>query len=150
MKIIFRIIYLITIISLNSCSNKSESKINFYESHEKNRKNVPFSDIVQVDNLYFLTGQIGKNHKTNKLVLGGIEKETEQAILNLKDVLNHHNLKLKNIIKCTVILSDIDDFHKMNKIYRRFFKDNLPARTTFAANLVGNAKIEIEAIAAKK
>ena len=111
---------------------------------------MPFSDAVQVDNLYFLTGQIGKDHTSGKLVEGGIEAETKQTILNIDAVLKHHNLRLKDVVKCTVILADIDDFSKMNTIYRSFFKENLPARTTFAANLVADAKIEIEVVAARK
>jgi len=118
--------------------------------HEESRQNVPFSDAVQVDNLYFLTGQIGKNHTTGKIAEGGIEAETEQAILNIKDVLEYHKLTLNDVVKCTVILADINDFSKMNGIYRSFFKENLPARTTFAANLVAGAKIEIEVVAARK
>ena len=57
---------------------------------------------------------------------------------------------MEDVVKCTVILADINDFSKMNVIYRSFFKENLPARTTFAANLAAGAKIEIEVIAARK
>ena len=81
---------------------------------------------------------------------GGIKSETMQTIKNIEAVLQHHKLSLKDVIKCTVILSNIEDFSKMNTIYRTFFTDNLPARTTFAANLVAGAKIEIEVVAARK
>ena len=90
------------------------------------------------------------DHKTGKIIEGGIKAETEQALKNIKDVLKYHNLTLNDVVKCTVILSDINDFSKMNEIYRTFFTDNLPARTTFAANLVAGAKIEIEVVAARK
>jgi 2-iminobutanoate/2-iminopropanoate deaminase len=122
----------------------------FHKSHEESRKNAPFSEATQVGNLYFLTGQIGKNHQTGKMVEGGIEAETAQVIKNIEAVLKNHNMTLKEVVKCTVILADIDDFSKMNAVYTTFFVDNLPARTTFAANLVAGAKIEIEVIAAKK
>ena len=133
-----------------ACRNESKSIVKHHKSHEENRQNVPFSDAVQVDNLYFLTGQIGKNHTTGKLAEGGIEAETKQTLINIEAVLKHHNLTLKDVVKCTVILSNINDFSKMNGIYRQFFTDNLPARTTFAANLVAGAKIEIEVVAARK
>lgn len=132
------------------CKNESSSIIKYHKSHEENRRNVPFSDAVQVDNIYFLTGQIGKNHTTGKMAEGGIEAETNQTLKNIEAVLNHHNLTLKDVVKCTVILADIEDFSKMNTIYRTFFTNNLPARTTFAANLVAGAKIEIEVVAARK
>ena len=79
----------------------------------------------------------------------GIEAETTQVLKNIEDVLAQHEMTLENVVKCTVILANIDDFGKMNGIYRQFFTDNLPARTTFAANLVAGASIEIEVVAAK-
>jgi 2-iminobutanoate/2-iminopropanoate deaminase len=57
---------------------------------------------------------------------------------------------LKDVIKCTVILSDINDFAAFNEIYIQYFKQK-PARSTFAASgLAANAKIEIEVIAVKR
>lgn len=150
MKTPVQIFFFFMLMMIFSCKNESSSIVQHHKSHEKSRTNVPFSDAVQVDNLYFLTGQIGKNHTTGKLVQGGIEAETKQAILNIEAVLNYHELTLKDVVKCTVILADINDFSKMNAIYRSFFTDNLPARTTFAANLVAGAKIEFEVVAARK
>ena len=150
MKTIIKTLCIFLLFINLGCKDTIKSTIKHHKSHEKSRTNVPFSDAVQVDNLYFLTGQIGKNHKTGKIVEGGIEAETKQALQNIDDVLKHHNLTLKDVVKCTVILSDINNFTKMNTIYRTFFTDNLPARTTFAANLVAGAKIEIEVVAARK
>mgnify|MGYP003635130137 CR=1 FL=1 len=150
MKTLYQTLLFLFLVMLVSCKKESKSIVKHHKSHEKTRQNVPFSDAVQVDRLYFLTGQIGKNHKTGKIVEGGIEAETKQAILNIENVLKHHNLTLKDVVKCTVILADINDFSKMNTIYHTFFEENLPARTTFAANLVADAKIEIEVVAARK
>ena len=97
----------------------------------------------------FLAGQIGRDHSKGVLVEGGIQAETKQVIENIKAVLNHHNLSLDHVVKCTVILADINDFKAFNEIYTQYFTKK-PARTTFAAaNLAANAKIEIEVIAAK-
>lgn len=150
MKNFIKLTFLFLLLMSFGCTSDTKSTIKYFKSHEKSRANVPFSDIVQVDNLYFLTGQIGKNHTTGKIVKGGIEAETKQTLKNIEAVLKQHNLSLKDVVKCTVILTNIDDFSKMNAIYRTFFKDNLPARTTFAANLVGAAQIEIEVVAARK
>ncbi|TMM28716.1 RidA family protein [Polaribacter aestuariivivens] len=150
MKNIIKILFLLLLVINISCKNNSKTIVKHHKSHEKSRQNTPFSDAVQVGNLFFLTGQIGKNHKTGKIAEGGIEAETKQTIKNIQAVLKHHNLTLNDVVKCTVILANIDDFNKMNTIYRTFFTDNLPARTTFAADLVGGANIEIEVIAAKK
>jgi len=137
------------LIMLNFSCNNSESEIIFHKSHEPSRANVPFSDVVETDNLLFITGQIGKNHKAGVLVEGGIKAETKQVVLNIEDVLKHHNLSLDNVVKCTVILKDIDDFSAFNEVYVQYFLKK-PARTTFAASgLASGASIEIDVIAAK-
>ncbi|WP_296354895.1 Rid family detoxifying hydrolase [Winogradskyella sp.] len=131
-----------------TCEGK-KFEIIFHQSHEPSRVNVPFSDAVETEELLFLTGQIGKNHKTGELVSGGIEAETKQVIENIKDVLEYHNLSLDEVVKCTVILKNIDDFKAFNAVYTTYFTKK-PARTTYAASgLAGGASIEIDVIAAK-
>jgi len=148
MKNILLIFGLFILISMQSCKG-AKSEIIFHKSHEPSRANVPFSDAVETDDLLFLTGQIGKDHKAGKLVSGGIEAETKQVIENIKAVLEYHNLGLDNVVKCTVILKDINDFKAFNSIYTQYFTKK-PARTTFAASgLAGGASIEIDVIAAK-
>ncbi len=128
---------------------QTDSEIIFHSSHEARKQNAPFSDAVQVGNLYFLAGQVGIDSETRKLVEGGIEAETQQTIENIKAVLEHHGMSLDNVVKCTVILSDIADFSAFNGVYTQYFVKK-PARTTYAAKgLAINAKIEIEVIAAK-
>ena len=121
----------------------------FHESHEKRKKEAPFSDAVQVGDLFFLSGQIGMDHSTRTLVSGGIAAETEQTIHNIQEVLQQHGMELGNVVKCTVILHDIADFAAFNQIYSNYFPQK-PARTTFAASgLAMDAKIEIEVVAVK-
>ena len=144
-------IILITILTLVfSCQNQQKSSPIFLESKIESRKNAPYSDAVEVNGLLFLTGQVGRKHITGKIAEGGIEAETQQVLNNIKDVLEANGSDMKHVIKCTVILSDINDFGAMNKVYKTFFTDNKPARTTFAADLVPGYKIEIEVVAAKK
>lgn len=126
-----------------------KTEVVFHKSHETKRQNVPFSDAVEAGDFLFLAGQIGKNHNTGKLVEGGIKAETKQVIENIEDVLQHHNLNLDNVVKCTVVLSDINEFKAFNEIYTQYFTKK-PARTTFAAaNLAAGASIEIDVIAMK-
>lgn len=146
----YRTIFLfILVLALSSCiKNKSQYPV-FHVSHEESRADAPFCDAVETEQLLFLTGQIGKNHKTGQLVNGGVEAETKQVILNIREVLEHHKLGLSDVVKCTVILRDINDFSHFNKVYTQYFT-NKPARTTFAASgLAGGASIEIEVVAAK-
>ncbi|RCT55956.1 RidA family protein [Winogradskyella sp. KYW1333] len=132
----------------SSCTSKN-GEIKFHKSHEPSRANVSYSDAVETDDMLFLTGQIGKDHKKGALVFGGIEAETKQVIENIEDVLEHHGLSLDHVVKCTVILKDINDFKAFNSVYTTYFTKK-PARTTFAAaGLAGGASIEIDVIAAK-
>jgi 2-iminobutanoate/2-iminopropanoate deaminase len=148
MKNMLLIFGLFILISIQACT-ATKSKIVYHESHEPSRANMPFSDAVETENLLFLTGQIGKDHEKGALVSGGIEAETKQTIENIKAVLKHHNLALDNVVKCTVILKDIEDFKAFNSVYVTYFTKK-PARTTFAAlGLAGGARIEIDVIAAK-
>ena len=131
-----------------SCKQGTQFPV-FHLSHEQRRAHLPFSDAVETDNLLFLTGQIGKDHKSGQLVDGGISAETQQVILNIRDVLDQHQLSLNNVVKCTVILKDINDFSEFNEVYTKYFI-NKPARTTFAAaGLAGGASIDIDVIAHK-
>jgi len=135
---------------LSSCDTDKSGKPIYLKSQYKSRHSAPFSDAVEVNGLLFLTGQVGKDHKEGKVVEGGIEAETRQVLNNIKDVLEANGSDMAHVVKCTVILSDMNDFSTMNKVYRTFFTHNKPARTTFAANLVSGYKIEIEVVAAKK
>lgn len=154
MKVFRCILYILIVLLLDSCVKEfnppPKSTPKFIKSQYEARHNSPFSDATEYNGLLFLTGQIGKDHKTGKLVEGGIQAETHQVLTNIKDVLEANGSDLENVLKCTVILSDIQDFSAMNEVYRTFFHKNKPARTTFAANLVAGARIEIDVIAVKK
>lgn len=99
--------------------------------------------------MYFLAGQIGMDHTTRTLVKGGVKTETEQAIKNIEAVLAQHDMTLDHVVKCTVILANIDDFAAFNEVYTQYFTKK-PARTTFAAKgIAAKGNIEIDVIAVK-
>ncbi|MDF0706709.1 Rid family detoxifying hydrolase [Flagellimonas okinawensis] len=128
---------------------QESTEIIFHKSHEPKKQGAPYSDAVQAGNMFFLAGQLGMDQTTRTLVEGGIQAETEQAIKNIQDVLKQHGLTLDNVVKCTVILSDINDFAAFNEIYTQYFTKK-PARTTFAAKgIAANGNIEIDVIAVK-
>ena len=129
---------------------KSRSEIEFLESKIERRKSAPYSDAVRVGDLLFLTGQVGFNNDSLKIAQGGIKAETTQALENIKAVLEANGSDLEHVAKCTVILTDGDDFGAFNEVFRQYFPKNKPARTTFVADLVIDAKIEIDVIAALK
>ncbi|WGK63670.1 RidA family protein [Croceiramulus getboli] len=119
----------------------------FHASHEPRKKDAPYSDAVQVGNLFFLAGQVGIDGETRALVPGGIQAETKQVLENIKSVLEQHQMTLADVVKATVILEDINDFQAFNEVYTSYLPQK-PARTTFAAaGLAANAAIEIEVVA---
>ncbi len=150
MKKSTQLFMLLFIAATGTIISQQNSDIEFLKSKEEKKKDLPFSDAVRVGNTLFLAGQIGMDHSIRKLVPGGIQAETAQAFNNIKSVLEANGSDLAHVVKCTVILSDIENFRAMNEIYKTFFKDNFPARTTFAAKLVAGASIEIECIAVLK
>ncbi len=141
--------YIASILLFTNLAAQDNSEIIFHQPANPERAKAPFSEVVQAGNLFFLAGQIGMDRTVGKLAQGGIQGETEQTIKNIQGVLNHHGLTLDNVVKCTVILSDINDFKAFNEVYIKYFTKK-PARTTYAAaGLAAGAKIEIDVIAVK-
>ncbi|HZI47924.1 MAG TPA: RidA family protein [Pyrinomonadaceae bacterium] len=108
----------------------------------------PYSQAIRAGNLLFCSGQIPIDPSTGEFVSGGVAEQTEQVMRNLSAVLSAGQSSLKQVVKTTVFLADMDDFTAMNEVYGRFFGENPPARATVqAARLPRDAKVEIEAIA---
>ncbi|QDP02953.1 RidA family protein [Thalassotalea sp. PS06] len=116
-----------------------------------NSLNLPFSEAVRVDNILFLSGQIGNIPRQMKVVEGGISAETRQTMTNIKNLMASQNLTMNDLVKCTVMLADIKEWPAFNEVYREFFTPPYPARSAFAASgLALNARVEVECIAAIK
>lgn len=108
----------------------------------------PYSIGIKVGHFIFISGQLGLSPKSGNLVEGGIQAQTRQAMLNIKNILEASNSSLENIVKSTVFLNNINDFSSFNEIYSTFFKENPPARSAVqVAALPKQALVEIEVIA---
>jgi reactive intermediate/imine deaminase len=108
---------------------------------------LPFSEAVLVDRTLYLSGQLGTDAEL-KLVPGGVEAETRQALENIRAVLARHGATLGDVVKCTVMMADMAEWPAMNAVYRTFFSAHLPARSAFGANgLALGARLEIEVLA---
>ena len=106
----------------------------------------PYSQAIKVGPLLFCSGQLGLDADGNK-VGNSVSKETEQALENLKAVIEAAGARMDQVVKTTVFLAEMEDFKFMNQVYERYFPLVPPARTTVAvAKLPKNAKVEIEAI----
>ena len=110
---------------------------------------LPFSTAVRVGSMLYLSGQLGIDAATGRLVPGGIEAETDQALKNIEQVLLSLRSNKQHIIRCEVILADFEEFASMNKAYANFFDgDDLPARSAVAVSgMALDARVEIQAIA---
>jgi 2-iminobutanoate/2-iminopropanoate deaminase len=108
----------------------------------------PYSQaIIAQGKFVFISGQIPLTPDGN-LAGDDIQTQTRQAILNIKAILESLGASLKNVVKTTVLLKDLNHFSEMNKVYEEFFGDINPARAAFqVARLPKDVLIEIEAIA---
>jgi 2-iminobutanoate/2-iminopropanoate deaminase len=110
----------------------------------------PYSQAIEYEKLIFLSGQIPLNPKTGSIDSSSIEDQTMQVMKNLQAVLKASGSDFSNVLRCTVFLTDLEEFQSFNKVYAAFFEANPPARSTVqVAKLPRNAKIEIDAIAVK-
>jgi 2-iminobutanoate/2-iminopropanoate deaminase len=109
----------------------------------------PYSQAVAVGQFAFFSGQVGLDPVTKKLVEGGVEEQTRQAMANLAAVLAAAGMVFADVVKTTIFLTDMNDFAAVNAIYGESFDGGpAPARSTVAvAALPAGAKVEIEAIA---
>ena len=110
----------------------------------------PYSQAIETGGMIFASGQLPIDPNTGAFPEGGIKEHTRQSILNAKAILEEAGCSLSNVVKTTVLLSDIADFAAMNEVYASFFSEPFPARSAFAVRyLPKGALIEIEMIAAK-
>ncbi len=106
-----------------------------------------YTDGVMVNQFLFVSGQAAVDFKKSQFVLGTIEEETHLTLKNIKAIVEAAGGSMDNIVKCTVHLSDINDFLKFNAVYTGYFSGVKPARTTVQSVLAEGIKIEIDAIA---
>ncbi len=108
----------------------------------------PYAHAVRAGDLVFLSGQVGLDPQTGKLVEGGISEQTEQVFANLEAVLRAAGLSLRDVVKLTIFLIDMQDFAAVNAVCAKKFDAPYPARSTIAvAALPLGARVEIEVVA---
>ena len=108
----------------------------------------PYSQAVLVTGMLFTSGVIPIDPETNTLVQGDVEAQARQAIGNLKNLIEASGSSMEKVVKTTVFIKDMNDFGKINDIYKEFFTSDFPARSCVeVARLPKDVLIEIEAIA---
>ena len=110
----------------------------------------PYSQAIEANGTVYVSGQLGIDPATGNFAEGGVVAQARQSLTNISNILKEAGLSMKNVVKVTVLLADINDFAAVNEIYKDFFEAPFPARSAFAvAALPKGGKIEIEAIAVK-
>ena len=118
---------------------------------ENEQSKLPFSKAVRVGNTLYLSGELGAKPGTMELVPGGIGPETRQTMENIKATLEAHGSDMQHVVKCLVMLADINEWAEMNEVYRTYFTGRFPARSAMGASgLALGARVEIECIATVK
>lgn len=111
----------------------------------------PYSPAVKTGNLVYTSGQIGLSPVTNALAGDNIAAQTHQALDNLRAIITEAGSDMAHVIKVTIFLKDLNDYAKVNEIYKDYFPAIYPARSAVqVARLPKDALIEIECVAITK
>lgn len=111
---------------------------------------LPFSEVARHGDLLFLSGMIGIEPGTTNLVSGGLEAEARRALENIRLMLAEVGAAPSDVLRCTIMMDDIDAWARFNEVYTEFFGEHRPARSAFGADgLALGAAVEIECVASR-
>jgi 2-iminobutanoate/2-iminopropanoate deaminase len=106
----------------------------------------PYSQAIKAGPFVFVAAQGPVDPKTGKMA-DDVESQTRQTLLNIKAILEASGSSMADVVKVSVFLKNASDFSKMNDVYKTFFSQNPPTRTTVEAKFAGPMLVEIDAIA---
>ena len=110
----------------------------------------PYSPALLVNDTLYISGQVPINIETGQLITENIELATDQVLRNIIALLAEASMTLENVVKCTIFMTDLNEFQKMNAVYAGYFEGVAPARETVEiSKLPMDATIEISCIAIK-
>ena len=105
-----------------------------------------YSQAIVADGFVFVSGQVSVNPATLEMELGDVRSQTRRVLQNIRAILEAAGSSLRDAVRMGVFLADLGDFPAMNEVFREFFPENPPARTTVACQLP-KIKVEIDCIA---
>jgi 2-iminobutanoate/2-iminopropanoate deaminase len=110
----------------------------------------PYSQGIRLGELLFCSGQVGLEPSTGELVKEDVEGQTRRCLRNLSAVCEAAGGSLSNAVRCTIYLTDMGDYTRVNEAYGEFFDGaEPPARVAVAvAALPRGAEVEIDAVVA--
>jgi 2-iminobutanoate/2-iminopropanoate deaminase len=112
----------------------------------------PYNQAIAVNNMLFISGQIAIDPSTGEMIQETIEAETKQVMHNLGAILHTAKLDYADIVMCTVYVTDMGNYGRINTVYAEFFESDIaPARALVEATaLPKGANVEISVIATLK
>ena len=110
----------------------------------------PYSQAIMAGDTVYVSGQLPINPSTGEFAEGGIKEQARQSLNNIKNILAEAGMTMQQVVKVTVLMTDMSDFAAVNEVYAEFFSAPYPARSAVAvAALPKGGAIEIEAVAVK-
>lgn len=110
----------------------------------------PYSQATEANGTIYISGQIPVDPAIGKVVEGGVAEQTEQVLKNIGAILQQVGLNYQDVVKCTCLLDNMENFPVMNEVYGRYFNENPPARAAFGVvKLPLGVMVEIECIAVR-
>jgi 2-iminobutanoate/2-iminopropanoate deaminase len=107
----------------------------------------PYSQAVEHGNTLYVSGQLPIDPSTGSMAAEDIQGQALQVMENLKAIIIHAGYTMEQVVKCTCLLVDLNDFKRFNEVYGAHFPTNPPARVTFqVAALPLGALVEVDAV----
>ena len=106
-----------------------------------------YSQGIRAGQLVFTAGQVGINPATGEIAGDTIEEQTRQVLDNITGVLGAAGATLADVVKVTAFLTDMSLFPGYDAVYRTYFPEPRPARSSVGVKLAGAFLVEIEAVA---
>jgi reactive intermediate/imine deaminase len=110
-------------------------------------QHMPFARAVEANGWLFVSGQTPMEN--GEVVSGGIVEQADKAIQNLLAILQEAGYGPEHVVRCGVWLDDARDFASFNKVFRRYFGDNPPARACVVSSMVIDCRVEVDCVAYK-
>ncbi|MBS7622091.1 Rid family detoxifying hydrolase [Candidatus Bathyarchaeota archaeon] len=109
---------------------------------------APYSQAIKAGGVIYVSGFVAFDPRTGKVVEGGIREQATQVMENIKAVLEAAGSSMKDVVKTTVYLTNLEDFKVMNEVFKMYFPTDPPARVTVGVKLpLPELLIEVDAIA---
>ena len=110
----------------------------------------PYSQAILSNNTLYCSGQISINPKNGELLTNNITEETHQVMKNISEVLKAADMNFTNVVKCSIFMTDMNQYTEINEVYASYFSEYPPAREAVEVSVLPkNVNVEISVIAVK-